>query len=168
MKKQMLVDLFNSQAYIGHQRKYRTPQLQKYIYCRIHGIDIINLDFTIRQIENAINFLEQNKEKKLLVVSRRQTQCFLDNCLVSKIEKFKPGYISNFNYGKLDFIPDIIVIDKVADNHNLIKEASKEGVTMIGFCDTNTPFSLFSKINYPIVINDDSDKAIQYLLSHLI
>lgn len=168
MKKEILVNLFKSQGHIGHQRQYRTPQLKEYIYSTIQNIDIINLDLTVNQIEMAVEFLRKQQKKNILIISERIFIHSNINNNILKLNKWKPGFISNIKYGKLEEIPDIIIVDKVAYNHNLIKESFKAGIIIIGFCDTNTPTSIFNKINYPIVINDDSNSTIEILLNYLI
>lgn len=168
MKKDMLLELFNAQAHFGHYKKYRTPQLKNHIYKSINKIDFIDLELTMEQITLAQSFLFRNNSKKILIVSNRDFVLDRDLNQVSIIKKWKPGYISNLRYGKLESIPDIVIIDKAAYQYNLVKESVKANVTIIGICDTNTPFSIYNKIDYPIVINDDNNMAIELLLNYLI
>ena len=163
--KDMLKKLVSTQAHFGHQRRFRTPQLKKYLYTCYNGIDIINLDYTINQIDICLNFFQKNKEKNILIISSREL-CPKGNW--KQILKWKPGYISNFVFGKLEEFPEIIIVDKAAYNDNLINEAKKANIVIIGLCDTNTPNDILRKVDYPIVINDDSDSAIKLLLNTLI
>ncbi len=163
--KDMLKKLVSTQAHFGHKKIFRTPQLKKYLYSCHNGIDIINLDCTINQIDICLKFFQKNKEKSILIISSRE---LLLEGNWKQLTKWKPGYISNFYFGKLETIPEIIIVDKVAYNHNLINEAKKANIVIIGLCDTNTPNDILRKVDYPIVINDDSDSAIKLLLNTLI
>lgn len=165
----MLLELFETQAHFGHQRKYRTPQLRPSIYKSVNQLDIINLDITIQQIDIAKKALLNFKDSSILLVSERSIEETKVNIVNLKIlPKWKSGYISNFDFGKLDVIPALVIVDKVAYQYNLIKECKKAKILVIGFCDTNTPFSIYKDIDYPIVINDDSNEAIKLLLNNLL
>lgn len=123
MEKKMLLNLFENQAHFGHYRKHRTPQLNSNIYTTKFGVDFINLDLSVKQIELAKDFISRTRGKNILIVSAR-------SYLISKnsenniyqISKWKPGYISNFDYGKLDELPNIVIVDKAAYQENLIKK----------------------------------------------
>lgn len=165
--KDILKDLFNAQAHIGHLKKFRTPQLNNFIHETVFKIDIINLDKTIVQIEKAKLFLKEQFMPNILIVSNKDFD-FSDEENIFQIKKWKPGYISNFESSKLEVMPDILIIEKSAYNSNLIKEAKKKGLIIIGVCDTNVPFNIYKDIDYPIVMNDDSSNAVELLINYLI
>lgn len=65
-------------------------------------------------------------------------------------------------------MPDLIILDKCAYNQAIVKEANKLQIPIIGICDTNTPFNILSKIQMPIIMNDDSDNATRYVIETLL
>lgn len=78
---------------------------------------------------------------------------------VTKLEKFYAGIAD------LTKKPDILVILDIRKEHNAVDEAKKTGVTIVAVTDTNTNPET---VDYPIVANDDSPKAIEYLVNDII
>jgi small subunit ribosomal protein S2 len=61
--------------------------------------------------------------------------------------------------------PDALVVLDVRREHNAVKEAKDTLIPVVGVTDTNaSPL----EVNYPIVANDDSPTAIEYLINELI
>ncbi|MBI1863025.1 30S ribosomal protein S2 [Candidatus Microgenomates bacterium] len=78
---------------------------------------------------------------------------------VAKLEKFYAGIAD------LTKKPDVLLILDIRKEHNAVDEAKKTGVTIVAVTDTNTdPES----VDYPMVANDDSPKAIEYLVSDVL
>ncbi|MGB6882247.1 MAG: 30S ribosomal protein S2, partial [Microgenomates group bacterium] len=59
-------------------------------------------------------------------------------------------------------IPDILVIVDTKKEAGAIKEAQKTGVETIGIVDSNADPT---QIDYPIPMNDDATKALEYVLN---
>lgn len=78
---------------------------------------------------------------------------------VTKLEKFYAG-IAN-----LTKKPDILFILDIRKEHNAVKEAKQTDIKIVAVTDTNTNPET---VDYPIVANDDSPKAIEYLLNDVI
>lgn len=104
--------------------------------------------------------------------------------LVDMKEKFKTGYYSTFTkkeklllereVGRLERYfggivgiketPDILVVVDIKREYQAIKEAVNKGVVTIALVDSN---SNPDEIDYPIPMNDDATKALEYVLGLL-
>jgi small subunit ribosomal protein S2 len=54
-EQKLLKDLLESGAHFGHRARYWNPKMAPYIYGVKNGIHIINLDFTVQQMVEALN-----------------------------------------------------------------------------------------------------------------
>jgi len=61
----------------------------------------------------------------------------------------------------LERIPDVLFIVDAKEEDIAILEAKAKGIPVVALCDTNTNPN---KIDYPIIINDDSKKSIDLVL----
>jgi len=61
--------------------------------------------------------------------------------------------------------PDILVIIDTRREKNAVTEAKKVGATIVAITDTNTNPE---EVNYPIVANDDSPKAIDFIVKEIV
>lgn len=77
---------------------------------------------------------------------------------VAKLEKFYAGI------AELTKKPDVLFILDIRKEHNAVDEAHKTGVKIVAVTDTNTNPET---VDYPIVANDDSPKAIEYLVTDI-
>ncbi|CAB3976461.1 30S ribosomal protein S2 [Candidatus Azoamicus ciliaticola] len=50
-------DLFNSKVHFGHLKRFVSPKMFKYIYCMNNKISIINLDLTLKMLNEALVFV---------------------------------------------------------------------------------------------------------------
>jgi small subunit ribosomal protein S2 len=79
--------------------------------------------------------------------------------LLTRLEKFYGG-ISNFVKH-----PDALVVIDSKKEHNAVTEANKSHIPVVAVTDTNTdPDS----VQYPVVANDDSPKAVEFLVNELL
>lgn len=156
-----LKQLFAVQSHWGHQKKTRNPKLRNFIYSTVNKIDVINLDYTVIQIENSKSLIKQYTKDDILVISSRSD---LELNEISVVSKWKPGMITNFQCGLLNKLPKLLIVDRANNNLIALKEAKSCGIKTIGFCDTN---SSLNNIEQFIVINDDNDKAIRFVMNYL-
>lgn len=78
---------------------------------------------------------------------------------ISKLKKFYGGLIN------LEKLPDVLLILDTKQENNALTEAIKTKTKVVAIIDTNSNPDL---VTYPIVANDDSPTAVQYLLNELI
>lgn len=74
---------------------------------------------------------------------------------IERMEKFLGGIAG------LTQKPDIIFIVDTHKEFGVVKEAVKEGIPLIGIVDSNSDPTF---IDYPIPMNDDAAKAVEYVL----
>ncbi|MGB6839314.1 MAG: 30S ribosomal protein S2 [Microgenomates group bacterium] len=75
---------------------------------------------------------------------------------IARLERFFGGMAG------METIPDILVIVDTKKEAGAIKEAQKTGVETIGIVDSNADPT---QIDYPIPMNDDATKALEYVLN---
>lgn len=78
---------------------------------------------------------------------------------IARLEHFYGGITM------LTKVPDIIFIVDVKKESNAVQEAKRSGIPVIGIVDTNADPE---NIDYPIIANDDSPKAVEFLIQRLI
>ncbi len=78
---------------------------------------------------------------------------------ISKLQKFYGGIIN------LNKIPDVLFILDTKQENNAITEAIQTKTQVVAIIDTN---SNPDEVKYPIMANDDSQTAVEYLLHELI
>ena len=81
------------------------------------------------------------------------------NKQIVKLEKFYEGLLT------LEGMPDILFVLDVKKEKNAVDEAQKTQTPIIAVTDTNSDPST---VTYPIVANDDSPLAVQFLISEII
>ena len=84
---------------------------------------------------------------------------WVDPKLLKKISKLKKFYGGLLNLEKL---PDVLLILDTKQESNALTEAIKTKTKVVAIIDTNSNPDL---VSYPIVANDDSPTAVQYLLN---
>lgn len=62
-------------------------------------------------------------------------------------------------------LPDAIFVVDVAREKNAVLEARRLGIPIIGIVDTNADPS---KIDYPIIANDDSQKGVEFIIKQVV
>lgn len=91
-------------AQFGHKPSYTNPKMKKYIYTKMNGTEILNLDETIILFEKACKFLEENvaKGKKILWVGiRKNMKEQVEICAKRSggyfiNQRWVPGLLTNF------------------------------------------------------------------------
>ena len=69
--------LLEAGVHFGHQTRRWNPKMAEYIYCERNGIYIIDLQKTVKKLEEAYNFVRQlseNGESLLFVGTKKQAQ----------------------------------------------------------------------------------------------
>ena len=75
---------------------------------------------------------------------------------IARLERFFGGI------AELKSLPDLLVVVDIRREVGAIKEAQMKGITTVGIVDSNSDPT---GIDYPIPMNDDASKAIDYVLS---
>jgi small subunit ribosomal protein S2 len=123
--------------------KFRTKQMAPFIYkTRADGLSILNLKKIDERLKIASRLLGQYAPEEILVASRRENgwkvaQLF-GNCLGCKVfaGRYSPGLLTNLELVNFMEVKLILVTDPWPDR-NIIRDASKVGIPIMGLCDTN-------------------------------
>ena len=62
-KDQLIQEMYDAGAHLGYSKTKRHPSVKPFIVKTIHGRDIINLEKTVEQLEKAISFLKEVKDR---------------------------------------------------------------------------------------------------------
>ena len=88
MSKVKFEDLLGTGAHFGHVTRKWNPNFKPFILMEKNGVHIINLEETIRHLENALDFIRSKTKKKaefLFVGTKKQAKDIVqeeaDRCL---------------------------------------------------------------------------------------
>ena len=98
-------DLLGSGAHFGHVTRKWNPNYKPYILMEKNGVHIINLDETIRNLNNALDFISskaKNKGEFLFVGTKKQARDIVqqeaDRCsMFYVVERWLGGTLTNFS-----------------------------------------------------------------------
>src|SRR3989339_275931 len=109
------------------------------------------------QIKKSIKKLADMKEKMANgeYASNTKKERLLIDREIARLERYFGGI------SKLDKVPDVLVVVDTHKEESAIREASSKGVRVVGIVDSNADPE---RIDYPIPMNDDAVKAVDYVL----
>ena len=123
--------------------------------------------FTERWLGGTLTNFDQIKKsiKKLLDMKEKMTngeynsftkkERLLIDREIARLERYFGGI------SKLEKVPDILVVIDTHKEESAIREANSKGVKVVGVVDSNADPEA---IDYPIPMNDDASKAVEYVL----
>ena len=144
--------------------KQRIKAMERYIYkVRPDKLAVFNIQLIDEQIQNVANLLSQYAPEDILVVSRKKNGHkpvvkFAEAIGGAKViyGRFYPGTLTNPNYEKY-IEPKIVIITDPFLDRQIVEEAFKSNLPIIGLCDTfNDP----KKLDVIISMNNKGKKAI--------
>jgi small subunit ribosomal protein S2 len=123
--------------------KFKTKYMEKFIYkTRPDGLSVLNLQKIDERLGVAARFLAQYDPKDILIVGRRES-AWKPLTMFGKVTgvkvfagRYPPGVLTNPKLDKYMEIKLLMVVDAGPDR-NVIVDATKMGVPVIGICDTN-------------------------------
>jgi small subunit ribosomal protein S2 len=127
---------------------------QSYVIERWPGGLITNFEMLIKRIKNMVKIENDLAEGKFEDLKKKE---------VLKIEKdLKKAHAIFGGLKNLERKPGLVFVVDAKKENIAILEARKQGITVIGICDTN---SNPQAVDFPIVANDDSRKTVEMILS---
>lgn len=136
-------------------RRVATSLDMPFVINRWVGGTLSNYD----QVKKAITrYLHLQDVVKKSTTHYKKKEIVMINKEIARLEKNIGGIVN------LDYPPAAIVIVDAKKEHSAVKEASTLGLPVIAMVDTNTDPD---GVNFVIPSNDDSPKAIGFVLSHL-
>ena len=176
--------LLEAGVHFGHQTRRWNPKMAPYIYTERNGIYIIDLQKTVKKLEEAYNFvrsISESGQSLLFVGTKKQAQeAIKDEALRCNMyyvnARWLGGMMTNFKTmrtrvdrlnqlktmqadGTFDMLPKKEVIKHMGEIAKLEKYLG--GVKEM----KKLPGALFIEIDYPIPGNDDAIRAIRLISS---
>ncbi|KAL4219391.1 28S ribosomal protein S2 [Mactra antiquata] len=169
-------NLFLSTAHYGHVTGCRNPYMTPYLFGVRSGIDIIDLEQTVRHFQDALNFTAHIAYRNgiILFVSRNKMMMpHIEKTAKACGEYAHCRYWSNGIFtdmvsrlGQNVRLPDLAIFlntqNSVFQTHKGVLDCAKMLIPTIGVVDTNCDPRL---ISYPIPANDDSFRSNMLYLS---
>lgn len=109
----------------------------------------------IKQQIKKLKKMRSDREKGDWQKYHKKERLKLEEQLSKLVKKF--GGIET-----LDALPEAIFFTDIRDSKIAVLEAKRKKIKSIGICDTNTNYKL---VDFPIVCNDDSIKAVEFIVS---
>ncbi|MFI5240906.1 MAG: 30S ribosomal protein S2 [Microgenomates group bacterium] len=125
-----------------------------YVNERWLGGTVSNFD----QMKKSLKKLEDMKEGKTSGEFNKHTKkerLLLDR-EITRLERFFGGLKG------LEKVPEILFVIDTKREAAAVREASRKGLTIIGIVDSNSDPDM---VDYPIPMNDDASKALEYILN---
>ncbi|MCX6705843.1 MAG: 30S ribosomal protein S2 [Candidatus Woesebacteria bacterium] len=117
------------------------------------GGTLTNFDQIKKSIKKLIDMKEKMTNGEYASFTKKER--LLIDREIARLERYFGGI------SKLEKVPDILVVIDTHKEISAIKEANSKGVKIVGIVDSNADPE---DINYPIPMNDDASKAIEYVL----
>jgi small subunit ribosomal protein S2 len=143
--------------------KFRTKSMGKFIYkTRPDGLSVLNLQKIDERLKIAANFLSQYEEKDILIVCRRENgwKAVKNFSTLTGItvfsKKYPPGILTNIKLENFIEKKILLITDEWADR-NVVRDALKMGIPVIGLCDTNNNAN---KLDLVVPCNNKGQKSL--------
>ena len=147
--------LLEAGVHFGHQTRRWNPKMAPYIYTERNGIYIIDLQKTVKKLEEAYNFVRSLAEDGTFdMLPKKEVIKHLGE--IEKLEKYLGGV------KEMRKLPGALFIVDTRKERNAIAEAHKLGIPVVAIADTNCDPD---EIDYPIPGNDDAIRAIKLIAS---
>ena len=158
--------LLEAGVHFGHQTRRWNPKMAPYIFTERNGIYIIDLQKTVKKVEECYNFLRElaaQGGKVLFVGTKKQAQSAI------KEESTRAGmfYVNERWLGgikEMKKLPDAIFVIDPRKEHNTILEARKLHIPVVATVDTNCDPD---EVDYLMPANDDAIRAVRLLTSKM-
>ena len=167
--------LLEAGVHFGHQTRRWNPKMAPYIYTERNGIHIIDLQKTVKLVDDSYNALSQivaNGGTVLFVGTKKQAQDAVKaealRCGEFYVnERWLGGMLTNFKTirSRIQRLKDI---EKMAEDGTFDvlpkKEVTLLGITIFGLADTNVDPE---ELDYIIPGNDDAIRAIKLIVAKM-
>ena len=178
--------LLEAGVHFGHQTRRWNPKMAPYIYTERNGIYIIDLQKTVKKLEEAYNFvrdLAANGQSILFVGTKKQAQDAIKEDRLAQLKKMEAdgtfamlpkkevikhqGEIAKLEkylggVKEMKKLPGALFIVDPRKERNAIAEARKLHIPIVAIVDTNCDPD---EVDYVIPGNDDAIRAIRLIAS---
>ncbi len=129
-------DMFAAAVHVGHRVQKWNPKMKKYIYGKQNGVHVINLEYTLEMLNEALAFLKKTagEGKRILFVSTKPqsvkiVEASAQVCRMPYVvSKWLPGLLTNFSTikNRIKYFRDLKEQEKSGEFEKYTKkEASK-------------------------------------------
>ncbi len=146
--------LLEAGVHFGHQTRRWNPKMAEYIFTERNGIYIIDLQKSVKKLEEAYNFVREiSAEGKnvLFVGTKKQAQ----DSVKEEAERAGAYYV---NARWLGGMPNGLQVDR--KERIAVSEAKKLNIPIVAIVDTNCDPD---EIDYVIPGNDDAIRAVKLI-----
>ena len=175
--------LLEAGVHFGHQTRRWNPKMAEYIYCERNGIYIIDLQKTVKKLEEAYDFvrdLAANGQTVLFVGTKKQAADAVKEeaarvGMYYVNARWLGGMLTNFKTMRtrvdrlaqlkkmqedMKKLPGALFVVDPRKEHNAIAEARKLHIPIVAIVDTNCDPD---EVDYVIPANDDAIRAIRLI-----
>ena len=159
--------LFESRVHLGHKHGCWNPIIKPYIYGKVHGVHMFDLDTTLTHLKLALKvagLVAYRGGIILLANERTQFDRLVQQTARESKEYFfsptwYPGIFTNsFMLLKTMKLPDLVIFLSVRASQNAVREVAMSNIPSIGIVDSDCNPNL---ITYPVPGNDDSPASVR-------
>ncbi len=118
---------------------------------------LTNFETIIKNVKKLEDLKEQKNDDSWEKLTKHEKSQIVKH--IARLERFYGGLT------KLTRKPDVVLVIDVKKETNAVVEARKSGIPVVGVADTNADPD---EVDFPIVANDDSPKAVEFLIQRLI
>jgi len=134
-KESFAKEMFEAGVHFGHKKSNWNPKMKQYIYGLRNNVYILDLEKTVKKLEQALSFIKEIKRKDgkiLFVGTRPQCQELVKNAAQAVkmpyiVSRWIGGLLTNFTVirKRVDYL---ISLEKKKDSGELKKYTKKEQV----------------------------------------
>ena len=154
--------LLEAGVHFGHQTRRWNPKMAEYIFTERNGIYIIDLQKTVKKLEEAYSFvrdLSMEGKSLLFVGTKKQAQ----DSVKEEAERAGAYYVNARWLGgikEMKQMPGALFIVDPRKERIAVAEAKKLGIPIVAIVDTNCDPD---EIDYVIPGNDDAIRAVKLI-----
>ena len=158
--------LLEAGVHFGHQTRRWNPKMAQYIFTERNGIYIIDLQKTVRKVDEAYAFVRDiamEGKTILFVGTKKQAQ----ESIESEAKRCNMFYVNNRWLGgirEMKKLPGALFVVDPRKEHIAVTEARILGIPIVGIVDTNCDPD---EIDYVIPGNDDAIRAVKLIAGKL-
>ena len=151
-------------AHFGHLTRRWNPKMAEFIYMERNGVYIIDLQKTVKKIDEAYAFIKQTVdagEDLIFVGTKKQAQ----DSIKEEAERCGQFYVNNRWLGgirEMKKLPGLMFVVDPKKEHIAVLEARKLGIPIVAIVDTNCDPD---EVDYVIPGNDDAIRAVKFISS---
>ena len=154
--------LLEAGVHFGHQTRRWNPKMAPYIFTERNGIYIIDLQKTVRKVDEAYMFirnLAMEGKTVLFVGTKKQAQ----ESIQSEAVRCNMFYVNNRWLGgirDMKKLPGALFVVDPRKEHIAVAEARTLGIPIVAIVDTNCDPD---EVDYVIPGNDDAIRAVKLI-----